>query len=644
MKPDELVEACVHASGVDEPTVRKILARAQLLEDVSPLPPPVRLEIRQVQIEGRKPDGTVFPYSRDLASGIWLWNAPNLKGKTTVLRCIQWALTGDAGSLATKDWITAVQLTFAVDGDVHRVSFQRAGHRHEGKLEQAGVDAAWKVVTPFTSEAQHQRVVRDFFEARLGLARLEFVQRQAKSIKTTIGNVNWATYARALFLDEHEYGDLLLPPIYAGEQSQKILGAFLGLPDLVLVNRGEFALDQARIERERAELVAEKAGGEPKLAQERQRLRVGLEKIQTELLAEPEQTELAIALRKQEQAKAALQAAVAVEADAEAEFNAREQTIAAARSEDQMLQDAIVFRRFFNGIEVSHCPRCERPVESGARQRERDTGSCRVCSRAVPSTSEDRVNELVQERAALAKQIDELVKDRDAAEKRLATAQKRRAAAEPEWRDASDQVRAAAAGGAELLERRDQLNQELGRVSAQLATIEVPGGPELDQQRKVLEAAVDLLRRGQRTAAAEVIDAFCKLTLELARRVGLTELERVTLTDRGAVRFVEHGREKAFVGFSPGARLRLKIAVLLGLALLPTRTVTARHPRLLIVDSPAQHEMIDPDVSALAAFLRSLEDDLVMRDAVQVLVASAEPRLAGATVASKAEVREGPLF
>src|SRR5438270_318061 len=89
-------------SEMDENVVREVLMDAGIddsLRDAG-LSPHGRLLIHNVHIIGEKERPTdnetpkAFNYYRELGTGLWAWIGKNGSGKSTILNCILWALTG----------------------------------------------------------------------------------------------------------------------------------------------------------------------------------------------------------------------------------------------------------------------------------------------------------------------------------------------------------------------------------------------------------------------------------------------------------------------------------------------------------------------------------------------------------------------
>ena len=104
----ELVRDVLTDAGIDES-----------LRDSMPSPQG-RLVVHSVRIVGQKlhaetPTGQ-FHYYRKLGSGLWAWVGSNGSGKSTILNCILWALTGSDTGIPkrVRPWINEVVVEFSV--------------------------------------------------------------------------------------------------------------------------------------------------------------------------------------------------------------------------------------------------------------------------------------------------------------------------------------------------------------------------------------------------------------------------------------------------------------------------------------------------------------------------------------------------
>lgn len=648
MSDNALVDAVVADTEDDDAFVRATLASIDALEAPEARPAPPRLLVTKISFDGTYPaglGGAAFHYERTINTGVYLWKAPNLRGKSTVLRAIKWALTGTFASdaRATQGWIGAVQLEFLLGDTSHRLRFTRGGPRqHDGAIERRDGDQ-WTEIRVFHNQGQHIGAVREFFSSAFGLDQLAWTQRIANSLETTEGHATWGTYFNGFFLDEQTYGDLVVPQLAPGAVNQKVFAALLGLPEVTRLNHIQIALDALNSRVEVARVVRGSHGGsEASLDKAKRELEKELENVRSRLDAQPKQTDLQAALRASDEAQDAFVKARRLLAEVREEVTLREASLHHAEARCRMLKDSVEFRLFFNGIEVTHCPRCERSVGDEEMKRELDRHLCRVCGHDVPREDDDEVE-------ALRDELDHAEEERGAAQDGVAKSVRAEESAERAYAKAQDALReasrildAATTGAAPLLARRDELNLELGKLAGRLESMKVATAEELERLRNIYEAARRHLLEQQDAGGAATLEAFQTTATELAHRFGLTDIESIRYDRERTLRIMQAGEERTYGAFSGGGQQRLKIAIFVALAVLSCSRPEVRHPRILIIDSPAGHEMVEKDVVSVASALRQLEAEHAAD--LQVLVASARDPLEEATVKGKREIHPGYLF
>lgn len=145
----------------------------------------------------------------------------------------------------------------------------------------------------------------------------------------------------------------------------------------------------------------------------------------------------------------------------------------------------------------------------------------------------------------------------------------------------------------------------------------------------ILAAAADLLEQDSKAAADALFREVNKEIADLATSFGVPSLQSVSI-DRGArLRIYPLGsKQEWFKDQTAGARLRLRIAVVIALLRVGRRYGVSTHPGLLLIDSPKSEEMQSADARKLFTELATVaaESDL------QVVITTADFDLAVATL------------
>lgn len=277
-----------------------------------------------------------------------------------------------------------------------------------------------------------------------------------------------------------------------------------------------------------------------------------------------------------------------------------------ARIEDgrrqRELSETAAARALFAALSPHACPRCEAAIDSGRKDREHAEQVCAVCTTPLQvkgGTEEDRKEALDQVSARL--------KASRAAERSTASVV---TGAEAALAPAvADQQRTKAALDAALsdtdLQRRIAAAEyEVARLAGAMQILDQLGEPEAaeeDDVPRVLAVAKKVLNA---LAAASTKQLFDELNAEiviLARELGVANLDSVQLDLAGRLNARKSGERKTtpFKKLSPGERVRLRIAIIISLITVGRRHGINSHPGLLLIDSPADVEIIPGDVKIM---------------------------------------------
>jgi hypothetical protein len=176
----EVVRDVLQDTGVDE-----------CLRD-SASTPKGRLIVHYVDIEGEKSHGGVpgekFRYTRTLGTGLWAWVGSNGTGKSTILNCILWALTGSDSGIPRRirPWIRDVLVHFSVGDEqftshVSRTAEAVGGGIYHGwlALDQIHLGTASPVILFDNRDAMRESADL-FFMQQLGITTLRWTAHSAE--------------------------------------------------------------------------------------------------------------------------------------------------------------------------------------------------------------------------------------------------------------------------------------------------------------------------------------------------------------------------------------------------------------------------------------------------------------------------------
>lgn len=301
---------------------------------------------------------------------------------------------------------------------------------------------------------------------------------------------------------------------------------------------------------------------------------------------------------------------------------------AAAERDLYALTEALATKRFFHSLRPSCCPRCDAQIDTDKWARERE-GHCSLCdseflvsqSEDIPGESdsgleeppgdhesddeEDQITALREQVAQLATRAEELSALHDAARD------------ERERLDgvASQSARDLATLDRAVSEERYTVERQIARLEGRIAEREAlsssaddaSDGSGLAFARDVFAAAKKLAIARRDEEQGETVRLVSEVLTKLGYEFGIRNLEKATLRANGHLPVVKGGQDEKFSGLNAGERLRLKIALIVGLLSAGSETGRGRHPGLLVVDDLTTHEINPEDAAKIAASLSTIE-------------------------------------
>jgi hypothetical protein len=278
-------------------------------------------------------------------------------------------------------------------------------------------------------------------------------------------------------------------------------------------------------------------------------------------------------------------------------------------------------RTLFGALDPHACPRCEADIDQNRKRLEEDEHRCAVCASPLQIAETDD-----DERQATLDRLQQSLAASRAAEKsaNVAVDETEQALLHAEA-VAGAAIKAAEQekGDADYLAGLRTAETDVARLTGALDVVSQLGGFEApdDEADRILSAAKLILGE---LAAIETRDLFAELNGEivaLAQQLGITNLKSVSLDLAGKVNVLKSDNKKptAFKRLGPGERLRLRTAVVVSLIRVGRRRGIHSHPGMLIIDSPADVEIVQGDAKVLFEQLRALGDD----DGLQVIIATA---------------------
>ncbi len=650
---------------VPETEVDDILRQARVTASAA-VPTPVRLHVRSVGFSGMKspqPAQDVgataasvdelgvrepFEFSWELGPGLYVVGShENLRGKSSVLEIIRWALRGRCRLQADiRSWLRQVQVVFAVGGETLTVEFAVRDGQPDGAVYQ-GTGAGRVELVRFDGEDAFEQAMDAVMMTRLHLQRISAWQD-----KQAVEHA-WVAYAGALAISSRGLDFLLGDQPYSG-MAARLLSMFLGAA--WAGSRTEATTALRGVDAALEQLDGRTRQREKDTADQRAAAQASVTIAQTELAALPDGGERLTAIEAAVGRVGTLGAEVAQLRAALADARAAEQEVARQLQEERarrhaVLEDALS-RRFFNALRPTACPRCAAPVSKDRREQEAAGHECSVCTTeldlealhqevlvaaSAPQAERDAALRSATMPDPAAGSEDAPAEGEDALRRALTGASSevgrlttRLQMREAEWQEVTELARS---GGdlAGLVARRRDAELALARAQGALDALRTPATAEETAQREVLERRKSVLKAAEKVtttwvheAQQDTLRALSTQIAGMARAFGVSQLESVELDGAARLRVRKGGVETPYSRCTPGEQLRLKVATAVALLRAGFSSQVGRHPGLLTVDSPGSEEAT---TESLDTMLHALTEAAADAPQMQVIVATTRTEL-----------------
>jgi cell division protein FtsB len=679
LAPEAVVEAVYggfsakNRERISRDDVARVVAELEL-EEERPRRKSPTLRVRQLRFAGEKrlrdQSPEPFVYDQAFAPGVNVICIPvNEVGKSSILKTIKYALTGDNGDLDAdvRSWITDVWLAFALDRQEFTVLLSTRGGSPRallvpgeefGPIETVAEETTLAIVDVSGAEAIKAELRRFFFQ-RQGLGRLSWTQQDASAPGGVAErSTSWLTYFQALQIPDGGDRYLLCDTQHAiGNQDGLILSAFLGLNLVEPLNqlgleaaraRKEVKLEE-RLTAEQVQQAKEEAG---RLEAELQVARARLREIASTQAARRRAVEGGEPAQRLVAAQLALVERASERARLEAEREELNRTLQRRRARERQLREVVVLQLHFTGLEVSLCPNCDAAVDSVAVEREQTAHTCRLCGKPAQDADAQEIAALNAEADDIKREIDDMAQGRDAITARLGALRREIEALTAEvvtFTEAAQRGIEFALPTAEEEAEGNGLHERVGRLQAELGLARRRAEPpatednELELRVRVVEKVRDVLRDEAARRNRGLLERLSALTQDTARTIGAESISDVTCSPLGKVELRKHGERVSFTGIqNEGERLRIKLAFFLAMMRLGREPGLGRHPGFLLVDQPGSGEMVPEDSVALAEIFCRVDDELA--DRMQIICCTARREFEAATAPEKVYGPQNPPY
>ncbi len=591
--------------------------------------------------------------------GVNVLRAGNDKGKSSILKLIQFCLTGKNDLKKDVDgWISRVELAFELDGVAHALAVDKGG-RPRGRLVRGvlGEDDALgelgglETLIEFKNGKEMQKKLEEFFNGTFGLRRLMGTQKDSRKGSDALldSPTSYRAYFRGMYINQElGYTALVTDGIPYGNLFMKVVGMLLGVRGIDAFFAVESRL--ARVENElgkeeRYHRRLEASLGTRDLAtldQEIAKLERYVDELKVErtaLLVRATSGDLEKRLEDLTERLLALD-------------NACQQTARGLRGLELELEDgerevgelasALDSHRALAAIQPDRCPICETAILERRRHPRIAEGECILCHEDLPSDRDEDFPALAEKRLEEARKANaELQRTISTRQAQLDELEFKLEQQTQQKRHLQAQMRSAHQSTAELEREIELETRYLGRLEADrdyaARTVTEDGGSDvakLSQRKQILGTVLRYLRTRFAESNERLKQDFADRVQEYCTTIGLPGLEEVRLDAHLKPRIRQNGEVYSFEELSPGERVRFVLAFYLAMAIATGEDLEyGAHPGLLLIDSPGKEEMVSKDFEAVVELLKQIEERHA--DTLQVIVATSLQAVRDATPSDK---------
>ena len=613
------LETVAEKAGMRPAEAELALRKRGIVAD-RPLRPARTLTIRRIAFKGEKrgtAQGSIdFDWS-ELTAGVWaVTSQRNLRGKSTVLEILLWALRGTPKGLQddVRRWLSWVSVEFDVDDQRYSVEFAVEERVPRGNLVRRRSSGEIDELDCFLSDDGFEAAMARFMMNTLDLDPITAMQ--GKEDERQVVEHGWAALSGGLYFGgDHKQ---LLGDVQMAGLPARMLQMYIGMPWATTVMQAGTARRELEQETEKASKSATAAAKDAETA--RERIDRELQAAKKTLDSFAQETGTAAELERLAGEVARL-SPIALDlaqrlSRAEAEATELERLATVDERAVRDLRENIVATQFFNGLQPVCCPRCEARVSSERLKRESADLSCSLCAEEIPIHEMEGASDgldAIEQRFAAAK----VAADRARANAKALGEKSKASCIELEH---ARQELSKAATSATFEERR-KAELDVARLEGALRERQASAIPVIASPDVALVSAAHVeAERAYKAGRGDILDRLNKEILGLGQRLGVQMLEEVKLNTNASLFITKGGEPTSFSKVTAGERLRLRIATAVALLRVGQERGLGRHPGLLIVDSPAAEEVGPDDLTAVLSELQAISRETA---GLQIIIGSA---------------------
>ncbi|MBD2315978.1 SMC family protein [Phormidium tenue] len=639
-----------------------------------------RLILMDLTIKGKKSNGEEINFFQEFKEGINITIADNLRGKSSIFKAIQFALTGNSKlKNDIKKLFDLILLNFKISEKAYCVYMNMESNVLSGSLysnnfrtvediELSGISAIFNE----RSEDKFSKEMESFFFGQFSYYYLKWTQKSPNKNSNELleCKASWHTYFKSIFLESKDTNSDY------GDQEKKIFQMLLGLHLTYPINRLKIKKDKKESEKARKSdsnvFIAKSSSIDRKELETRiANLNIEIDKSRSFIenginFEEYSERRKAISnqitqvdneyFKAQSDLREARTELYTIEGEyrrVEQELNKICKNILQIEKEVQNLQEFLDIGRLFSNLEIKHCPCCNKKVSRTPISSRKNEVECILCHDIVNSEEGtqsqlkhlEKIEKLNQQKLKILQletdrklsltdlqkecqrqevKIDSLTNNLKAKNSRILSLQVELEHLENILAQYQNKILSHSRQLEDLISEKAVAEFQLNQSSIEITSVD---NDSLASQIEILGFAINLLEKERYNLDKNILNDLSNLMLEELHLLGLTTITAIQISEKFDISYKQDGNFVRFNQIAEGEQLRVKISLYLSLIQLDVRHNFGKHTRFLIIDSPSKEEGDAVYLDGLSTLLKNIENRF--SDKLQILIGTAQRKLTG---------------
>ena len=692
----ELVSKCAsdYSDYFNTKEIEEILSIDGGMEENITMSSGAHLELCRLRITGIKTNASQeeFQYERHFYPGINTLISDNLKGKSTIFKCIKFALTGrDKLRKNMSEWIQQIFLEFKIGETMYTSHIDNSGSRvkaslYRTNLEKFDAQDVQDIDLIFSTSTKDELENRceQFFYKQLGINSLKWTQKDSRKDVNKLheAGTSWDTFFKTIYLESKDSSTLMY-----GAQGKLLFQILLGLGLTTSMNRLKIKKEQLQFDTSFSGNATKSSVLNPEeLISD---LKKALETESSNLLTLQksddandishmvnEKSSLVLKVQAIEEQKllnikknSEIERITALLNNNNRNFDSEWKKLEKEKQEIQKkslrINEHIEIGSFFSNLEIKSCPSCNSNVERSLST-SIDSHNCQLCHHEVQDTDrQEDVSRLEAKIAAMHVEVGKIetqmtvIQDaKTEIEDNLSKNSQNSNFIDVSINDSKVEEALSLIKTLEeniYKERSNQVNKNdsTRRIKDNIAILNyrISEAKKLTKETGIegtkdknitkinlLDDAIQYLEDLRVNSNESIIEEFKTIMLATLHSLGLDSFTNIEISSGLDITYAQGGERLLYKDITEGEQLRVKVALYLSLVQLNSEHGVGNHPRFLIIDSPGKEEADDTYFDGFIDALNTIEEKF--SDKIQIIIGSADRRLSNLSSTISKEKQE----